>query len=238
MISISSNKSSKLFGNVIVPGDKSISHRALILGSLVSGKIKIKNLLESDDVIATLEALKTLGIKINKNDDYLAMKEVLSRRFKRLQKDGNNFPDLVVIDGGKGQLSSAIKEIEKYEGCNTKILSLVKGPDRNSKYDDVLYFYDGKIIRMDLEQEGKRLLQFVRDESHRFALSRSKKRRKNLTKSTLDEIKGIGSKNKKVLLRHFGGLESLRKASIDQIKSIEGIGSIRAKLIYDYLNEK
>ena len=79
---------------------------------------------------------------------------------------------------------------------------------------------------------------FVRDESHRFALSRSKKRRKNLTKSTLDEIKGIGSKNKKVLLRHFGGLESLRKASIDQIESIEGIGSIRAKLIYDYLNEK
>jgi excinuclease ABC subunit C len=179
---------------------------------------------------------RTFNIKINKNDDYLAMKEVLSRRFKRLEKDGNNFPDLVVIDGGKGQLSSAIKEIEKYEDCSTKILSLVKGPDRNSKYDDVLYLYDGKIIRMDLEQEGKRLLQFVRDESHRFALSRSKKRRKNLTKSTLDEIKGIGSKNKKVLLRHFGGLESLRKASIDQIKSTEGIGSIRAKLIYDYLN--
>ncbi len=181
---------------------------------------------------------RTFNIKINKNDDYLAMKEVLSRRFKRLQKDGNNFPDLVVIDGGKGQLSSAIKEIEKYEGCNTKILSLVKGPDRNSKYDDVLYLYDRKVIRMDLEQEGKRLLQFVRDESHRFALSRSKRRRKNLTKSTLDEINGIGSKNKKALLRHFGGLESLRKASIDQIKSIEGIGSIKAKLIYDYLNVK
>ena len=76
------------------------------------------------------------------------MKEVLSRRFKRLEKNGNNFPDLVVIDGGKGQLSSAIKEIEKYEDCNTKILSLVKGPDRNSKYDDVLYLYDGKIIRI------------------------------------------------------------------------------------------
>ena len=181
---------------------------------------------------------RTFNIKINKNDDYLAMKEVLSRRFKRLEKDGKNFPDLVVIDGGKGQLSSAIKEIEKYQDCNTKILSLVKGPDRNSKYDDVLHLYDGKIVRMDLEQEGRRLLQFVRDESHRFALSRSKKRRKNLTKSTLDEIKGIGSKNKKVLLRHFGGLESLRKASIDQIESIEGIGSIRAKLIYDYLNEK
>ncbi len=181
---------------------------------------------------------RTFNIRINKNDDYLAMKEVLSRRFKRLEKDGNNFPDLVVIDGGKGQLSSAIKEIEKYEDCNTKVLSLVKGPDRNSKYDDVLYLYDGKIIRMDLEQEGKRLLQFVRDESHRFALSRSKKRRKNLTKSTLDEIRGIGSKNKKALLRHFGGLESLRNASIDQIKSIDGIGLIRAKLIYDYLNGK
>ncbi|MDA9729482.1 excinuclease ABC subunit UvrC [SAR86 cluster bacterium] len=181
---------------------------------------------------------RTFNIKINKNDDYLAMKEVLSRRLKRLQKDGNNFPDLIVIDGGKGQLSSAIKEVEKYEDCSTKILSLVKGPDRNSKYDDILYFHEGKILRMDLENEGKRLLQFVRDESHRFALSRSKKRRKNITHSTLDEIKGIGSKNKKVLLRHFGGIESLRKASIDQIKSIQGIGSMRAKLIYDHFNEQ
>ena len=179
---------------------------------------------------------RTFNIKINKNDDYQAMKEVLSRRLKRLQKDGNNFPDLIVIDGGKGQLSSAIKEVEKYEDCSTKILSLVKGPDRNSKYDDVLYFHEGKILRMDLEHEGKRLLQFVRDESHRFALSRSKKRRKNVTHSTLDEIKGIGSINKKVLLRHFGGIESLRKASIDQIKSIQGIGSMRAKLIYDHFN--
>ena len=69
MNSISSNKSSKLSGQILVPGDKSISHRALIIGSLVTGKIKIKNLLESDDVIATLEALTTLGIKINKNED-------------------------------------------------------------------------------------------------------------------------------------------------------------------------
>ena len=181
---------------------------------------------------------RSYNIKINRNDDYLAMKEVLSRRFKRLEKDGNNFPSLVVIDGGKGQLSSAIKEIEKYEGSNTKILSLVKGPDRNSKYDEVLHCSEGKIIRMDLEHEGKRLLQFVRDESHRFALSRSKKRRKNLSYSALDEVKGIGSKNKRVLLRHFGGIESLRKATIDQIKSVEGIGPIRAKLIFDYLNTK
>jgi len=179
---------------------------------------------------------RTFNIKINKNDDYLAMKEVLSRRFKRLERDGNNFPDLVVIDGGKGQLSSAMNEIEKYEDCNTKIFSLVKGPDRNSRYDDVLYFSDGKIIRIDLEYEGKRLLQFIRDESHRFALSRSKKRRKNVSQSTLDEIKGIGKRNKMDLLRHFGGIESLRKASAEQIKSIEGIGSIKAKAIFDFFN--
>ena len=181
---------------------------------------------------------RTFNIKINKNDDYLAMKEVLSRRFKRLERDDNNFPDLVVIDGGKGQLSSAMNEIEKYEDCKTKIFSLVKGPDRNSKYDDVLYFSDGKIIRIDLEYEGKRLLQFIRDESHRFALSRSKKRRTNISQSTLDEIKGIGKKNKRDLLRHFGGIESLRKASIEQIKSIEGIGSIKAKTIFDFFNRQ
>ena len=93
-------------------------------------------------------------------------------------------------------------------------------------------------MRITLEKEGKRLLQFVRDESHRFALSRSKKRRKNITNSAIDEIKGIGSKNKNSLLRHFGGIESLRKASLDQIKSIRGIGPMRAKLIFDYLNEK
>ena len=179
---------------------------------------------------------RTFNIKMNINDDYLAMKEVLSRRFKRLAKDGNNFPDLVVIDGGKGQLSSAKKEIEKYDDCKTKILSLVKGPDRNSKYDEVLYFCEEKILRMDLETEGKRLLQFVRDESHRFALKTSKRRRKQITYSALDKVKGIGSKNKNSLLRHFGGIESLSKATIDQIKSVSGIGSEKAKAIFDYFN--
>jgi len=181
---------------------------------------------------------RTFNIKNNKNDDYSAMKEVLSRRFKRLEKEEKNFPDLILVDGGKGQLSLAKEVIEKYHECNTQILSLVKGPDRNIKYDDVLYFSHGKIKRMDLEQEGKRLLQFIRDESHRFALSRSKKRRKNITFSALDEIKGIGKSNKNALLRHFGGIESLRKASVDQIKSIEGIGPMRAKIIFDYLSEK
>ncbi len=181
---------------------------------------------------------RTFNIKINRNDDYLAMKEVLSRRFKRLEKEGNNFPDLIVVDGGKGQLSLAKEIIEKHHECNTQILSLVKGPDRNIKYDDVLYFSHGKIKRMDLQQEGKRLLQFIRDESHRFALSRSKKRRKNITYSSLDQIKGIGKSNKNALLRHFGGIESLKKASIDQLKSIEGIGPIRAKIILNYLSEK
>ncbi len=179
---------------------------------------------------------RTFNIKINTNDDYLAMKEVLSRRFKRLAKDGNNFPDLIVIDGGKGQLSSAKKELEKYDNCKTNILSLVKGPDRNSKYDEVLYFCEEKIRRMDLETEGKRLLQFVRDESHRFALKNSKRRRKQITYSTLDKVKGIGSKNKNSLLRHFGGIESLSKANIDQIKSVSGIGLEKAKAIFDYFN--
>ena len=178
---------------------------------------------------------RTFNIKTNKNDDYLAMKEVLSRRFKRLEKEGKNFPEIIIIDGGKGQLSSAKTVIDKFHDCNTQILSLVKGPDRNSRYDDVLYFSNGKVKRMEIKQEGKRLLQFVRDESHRFALSRSKRRRKNTKHSAIDEIKGIGSKNKNALLRHFGGIESLRKASLDQIKSIKGIGLKKAILILEHL---
>jgi excinuclease ABC subunit C len=89
---------------------------------------------------------------------------------------------------------------------------------------------------MDLETEGKRLLQFVRDESHRFALKTSKRRRTQMTNSTLDNVKGIGNKNKNSLLRHFGGIESLSKANIDQIKSVSGIGLEKAKVIFDYFN--
>ena len=90
---------------------------------------------------------------------------------------------------------------------------------------------------MDLEQEGKRLLQFIRDESHRFALSRSKKRRKNIAYSTLDEIHGVGKQMRNKLLRHFGGIESLRNASLDQIKSVSGIGKEKSKIIYNHFNK-
>ncbi len=180
---------------------------------------------------------RTFNIKTNKNDDYFAMREALSRRFKRLEKEGKNFPDLVVIDGGKGQLSSAKKVIDQFHDCDTQILSLVKGPSRNSKYDEVLSFSYGNFKKIDLEQEGKRLLQFIRDESHRFALSRSKKRRKNISRSTLDEIHGIGKQMRNKLLRHFGGIESLKKASLEQIKLVSGIGKEKSKIIYNHFNK-
>jgi len=179
---------------------------------------------------------RTFNIKKNKNDDYFAMREVLSRRFKRLDKEGNEFPDLIVVDGGKGQLSSALEELKIFNST-TKVISLVKGPDRNSKFDDVLYLFNGSIKRININNEGRRLLQFIRDESHRFALLKSKARRKNIISSEVDEIKGIGVKNKKILLRHFGGIDSLRKASLDQIKSIKGIGVKRAELVFKYFNK-
>ncbi len=258
----SNNKNIKIFELALIQSDDGLkrqySYPWILEGlSSIENKTNLKiNRIEGfdvshfsgDDVTASCvifdkdgpqkKQYRIFNIKINKNDDYLSMKEVLSRRFKRLEKEGNNFPDLVVIDGGKGQLNAAKKEIDKFNNCNSQVISLMKGPDRNSKYDEVLYFSNRKIKRMDLPDEGRRLLQFVRDESHRFALSRSKKRRKNIRHSILDGIKGIGSRKKNALLRHFGGIESLRKASIDQIKSIEGIGPVRAKLIYDYLKEK
>ncbi len=258
----SNNKNIKIFELALIQSDDGLkrqySYPWILEGlSSIENKTNLKiNRIEGfdvshfsgDDVTASCvifdkdgpqkKQYRIFNIKINKNDDYLSMKEVLSRRFKRLEKEGNNFPDLVVIDGGKGQLNAAKKEIDKYINCNSQVISLMKGPDRNSKYDEVLYFSNRKIKTMDLPDEGKRLLQFVRDESHRFALSRSKKRRKNIRRSILDGIKGIGIRKKNALLRHFGGTESLRKASIDQIKSIEGIGPVRAKLIYDYLKEK
>ena len=174
-----------------------------------------------------------------KQDDYGMIKEVLSRRFTRAIKEKGNyltFPDLVLIDGGKGQYSSA-REIMNELGLNEiPIISIAKGKFRNSGNET--FFHNGKNYNFLKNDPTLFFLQRIRDEAHRFAISAHRlKRKKGLSKSMLDQIGGVGSIRKRALLNHFGSARAVESASLDEIKSVDGIEEKVAKKIYNYFHE-
>ena len=172
-------------------------------------------------------------------DDYGMIKEVLSRRFTRAIKEKGNyltFPDLVLIDGGKGQYSSA-REIMNELGLNEiPVISIAKGKFRNS--GDETFFYNGKNYKFLKNDPTLFFLQRIRDEAHRFAISAHRlKRKKGISKSLLDQIEGVGGIRKRALLNHFGSARAVESASLDEIKSVDGIEEKVAKKIYNYFHE-
>ena len=174
-----------------------------------------------------------------KQDDYGMIKEVLSRRFTRAIKEKGNyltFPDLVLIDGGKGQYSSA-REIMNELGLNEiPVISIAKGKFRNS--GDETFFYNGKNYKFLKNDPTLFFLQRIRDEAHRFAISAHRlKRKKGISKSLLDQIEGVGGTRKRALLNHFGSARAVESASLDEIKSVDGIEEKVAKKIYNFFHE-
>ncbi|MEO0203100.1 MAG: excinuclease ABC subunit UvrC [candidate division WOR-3 bacterium] len=164
-----------------------------------------------------------------KIDDYKSIEEVVRRRIKRLLEENNQLPDLMLIDGGVGQVKSALKAIREFD-INIKVIGLAK---RNEE----IIFENGKILSLPIHSFALRLLQHIRNEAHRFALKYQRKLREpKINSSILDIIPGISKKKKLELLRYFGSIERLRKADIDEIKKVPGIGEKTAKKIYLYLN--
>ena len=174
-----------------------------------------------------------------KQDDYGMIREVLERRFKRaIQEKGNflSFPDLVLIDGGKGQYSSA-REVMNELGLNEiPIIAIAKGKFRNSGNET--FFHNGKDYKFERNDPTLFFLQRLRDEAHRFAISAHRaKRKKGISKSLLDQIDGIGSIRKRALLNHFGSARAVESASLDEIKSVDGVEEKVAKKIYNFFHE-
>lgn len=184
-------------------------------------------------------------------DDYGMMREVLTRRFSRLIKetkdtpegdtkatDGPPWPDIVLIDGGAGQLSAAqdvLKDLGIEDLC---IVSIAKGPDRNAGRER--FFMPGR-QPFSIEEKSPVLyfLQRLRDEAHRFAIGSHRGRRsKAIHSSPLDEIAGIGAKRKKALLHHFGSAKAVRQAGLPDLEAVEGISSAIAKKIYDHFQKE
>ena len=180
--------------------------------------------------------IKTKGAE---QDDFAMLKEVLTRRFKRAMLEKGNYltlPDLILIDGGKGQYSSAKEVLDEFGLHDLPMIAIAKGKLRNS--GDETFFYKGKSFKFDKNDPTLFFMQRLRDEAHRFAItSHRAKRAKGITKSLLDQIDGIGSIRKRALLNHFGSARAVESASFDEIKLVEGVEEKVAKKIYNFFHE-
>ena len=174
-----------------------------------------------------------------KNDDYGMMREVLYRRFSRILKENNSAltaPDLIFIDGGKGQYSVSRDILNELGFHDLPIIAIAKGKKRNAG-EEKIYHKDKEYI---LEKNDPLLffIQRLRDEAHRFAISAHRSKRKsNLSKSLLDQISGIGMIRKRALLNFFGSARAVEAASLEDLKSVDGIEENVAKKIYDFFHE-
>lgn len=176
---------------------------------------------------------------ITPGDDYAAMEQVLTRRFERLTKGEGKLPDILLIDGGKGQLTQAANVLKRFELDSLLLLGIAKGISRRAG-QETLFLKEGtrfREIAIVTESPALHLLQQVRDEAHRFAITAHRQRRANTRKkSTLEEIPGLGPKRRRELLRHFGGQQGLRRASESELAKVVGISAKLAALIYEHFH--
>ena len=174
-----------------------------------------------------------------KNDDYGMMKEVLFRRFSKAikEKSGSlSLPDLILIDGGKGQYSVSREVLNELGLHDLPILAVAKGKKRNAGEEKI--YHENKEFILNKSDPLLFFIQRLRDEAHRFAISTHRaKRKKNLSKSLLDQIQGIGKQRKRALLNHFGSARAVESASLEDLKTIEGIEDSIANKIYNYFHE-
>ena len=174
-----------------------------------------------------------------RNDDYGMMKEVLFRRFSKAikEKSGSlSLPDLILIDGGKGQYSVSREVLNELGLHDLPILAVAKGKKRNAGEEKI--YHENKEFILNKSDPLLFFIQRLRDEAHRFAISTHRaKRKKNLSKSLLDQIQGIGKQRKRALLNHFGSARAVESASLEDLKTIEGIEDSIANKIYNYFHE-
>ena len=184
---------------------------------------------------------RKFNIKNNsiKGDDYGMLKEVLFRRFSKAVKEKTgslSLPDLIMVDGGKGQYSVSREILNELGLHDLPIIAIAKGKNRNAGEEKM--YYQNKEFKFEKNDPLLFFIQRLRDEAHRFAISSHRaKRKKNLSKSLLDQISSIGKQRKRALLNHFGSARSVESASLDDLKSVEGIEDNIAKKIYDYFHE-
>jgi excinuclease ABC subunit C len=170
-------------------------------------------------------------------DDYAALREALSRRVARIVAGEYPAPDLLVIDGGKGQVGVAAEVLAEQGMHATQLIGIAKGPERKPGLEEIVFPDRATSLRLPPEHPGLHLLQQIRDEAHRFAIQGHRARRgKARTTSVLQEIGGIGAKRRQALLAHFGGLRGVQAASVDDLQRVPGISRALAQRIFSELH--
>jgi excinuclease ABC subunit C len=174
---------------------------------------------------------------IEPGDDYAAMRDVLSRRYRRVVAGEGKVPDLVLIDGGKGQLGVASEVFAELGLSDVQLIGVAKGEERKPGLEQLIIPGRANPLQLPGEHPALHLIQQIRDEAHRFAIQGHRARRgKTRNTSTLESIAGIGAKRRQSLLARFGGLKGLMSASVDELAQVEGISRELAARIYDQLH--
>jgi len=210
--------------------------------SNISGKLAVGSKVSFLDSKPNKKQYKRFKLETPGPNDYEMMRELLSRRFKQLkhpsddkdtEKYEEEYPDLILIDGGKGQLKIATEVLKEYNLEHIPIIGLAK------EFEEIFIPQNSHPIIIPKNNEGLHLLQRVRDEAHRFAVTYHRKlRSKNIETSELDNIVGIGKIRKINLLKHFGDIENIKKATIEEIASVKGLNKKIAKSVYNKFNLK
>lgn len=176
---------------------------------------------------------------ITPGDDFAAMRQAFTRRYRRQLDAGERLPDLIIIDGGLGQLRQAIEVAAELGLSTPQLIGVAKGPDRKPGHEDI--WQPGATLALwpGPTSPASHLIQQIRDEAHRFAITGHRARRqKARTSSTLEEIPGIGAKRRQALLKHFGGLRGLKRAGVEELRAVKGISVDLAEQIYGVLHLK
>ena len=174
---------------------------------------------------------------ITPGDDYAAMRQALTRRYERVTAEGGRVPDLVLIDGGRGQVSAAREALAEIGLHDITVVGVAKGEARKPGLEELVVESEERSFRLPPTHAGLHLIQQIRDEAHRFAIVGHRARRaKSRTTSTLTEIPGIGAQRRQRLLAHFGGLREVQAAAVDEIAQVEGISRPLAERIYKALH--
>ena len=180
-------------------------------------------------------------VGITPGDDYAAMRQALTRRYQKLAEGGGSKgegtrPDLILIDGGLGQLHTAMEVMQELGWNDLALVGVAKGEERKAGLEQLI-FPDGTVKQLRSDDPALHLIQQIRDEAHRFAITGHRaKRGKARTASSLEEISGVGDKRRRSLLTHFGGLREVAQASVEQLSQVEGISKSLAEKIYQQLH--
>ena len=174
---------------------------------------------------------------ITGGDDYAAMQQVLTRRYTKLKEGEGKLPDILLIDGGKGQLGEAEKVLEECGVNDVMLIGIAKGPERKPGLETLFLSGQSAPIILPETSPALHLLQQIRDEAHRFAITGHRQQRAKARKqSTLEGIEGMGPKRRQQLLKQFGGLQGVTRAGVEEIASVPGISKQLAQRIYDVLH--